>query len=97
MTETRQQMIDRLIGERAAREAGRGVDGQVDGAPPPGTIVIKHLIGHLVRFKLGDSMDKGMVVGFDVRPTGTLYQVCWGGTRETTPHYDFELEAVEAD
>jgi hypothetical protein len=90
-------LIDRLISERAAREAERGMDKQIEGAPPPGAITIKHLIGHLVRLKIGDPLIKGLVFGFDVRQTGTTYHVCWGDNRQSSEHYDFELEAVEAD
>jgi hypothetical protein len=94
MRETRQQFLDRLIGEnRAKREQRANPPTQ----PQPGCVTLKHLIGDVVTFKLGDFFVKGVVTNIHISPCGVAYDVTWSDTRQSSSHYDFELEAVEAD
>lgn len=97
--ETRQQLIARLIDERKKRiaaEAERYEDKRMDG-PPPGCVAIKHMIGSTVVLKIGVDGVRGMVTDIDIHPYGVVYHVCWGDTRCTTAHYEFELEEADDD
>lgn len=92
--ETRQQLIDRLICERTKRiadEAERYKDKQMDEPTPHGCVRFNFLMQEVVYLKVGVNPVKGMITDIDVHPYGVLYYVCWGDTRATTPHYDFEL------
>lgn len=91
--ETRQQLINRLITDREKRiadEAERYKDKRMDDTPP-GAVRFNFLMQEVVYLKVGVDPVRGMVTDIDVHPYGVLYYVCWGDTRHTTPHYDFEL------
>lgn len=104
--ETRQQMIDRLIGDREKRiaaEAERYKDKRMDepntpiGPSTPGVVAIKFLIGSRVVLNLDLERQVGFVTGVTMRQCGLLYLVTWGDTRGETGHSDFELDAAGDD
>lgn len=97
MSETRQQMIDRLIGERERRiadEAERYKDKQLDEPAP--VVGFKYMIKDLVRLRFGGSA-YGVVTNIHLNPHNVTYDVRWSDTRSSAEHYEFELEGVEDD
>jgi hypothetical protein len=88
---TNREKMERYFRETDV-EAERYRDKQMD-PTRPGMIAAAFLIGQVVYLKVGDAPTRGMVTDFDVHPYGIVYHVCWGDTRQTTPHYDFELTA----
>lgn len=97
--ETRPEMIRRLLDAlnrqevEIAAEAERYKDKRMDEpTDEPETIMrFKYMIEDVVYLKVGVEPVKGMVVGVDIRPTGVVYHVCWGDTRDTKMYFDCEL------
>lgn len=54
------------------------------------TIYVKFDIGDIVYLKLREDKYKGILGGFDVRPTGNTYFVAWEDGSNSY-HYDMEL------
>lgn len=92
---TNREKMDKYFREVDA-ESERYKDKQLDEPkpqPPPGAVGFAYLIGDIVYLKVHDEPTRGMVTDIDVHPCGVVYHVCWGDTRATTLHYDFELTA----
>lgn len=56
------------------------------------TLYVKFRLGDVVYMRIAKQKYAGMVTGYHVRPTGTLYAVTWEGCEESS-HYDIELTA----
>jgi hypothetical protein len=99
ISETRRQMIKRLIDDhekRVAAEAERYKDKQMDGMPP-GVVMLKYPIKTRVRHRADLERQVGFVTGVTMRQYDILYLVTWGDTRGETGHSDFELEEAGDD
>jgi len=54
------------------------------------TIYVKFRVGDIVYIKTNTNRWPGMLLGYDIRPTGTTYLVGWPDNTSSY-HYDIEL------